>query len=452
MSDRSQPTMKVVISSQKVDDGVPDMLNWSDSKTWNKNWTSKQDLTSGGQATAKLVQNQATAKVAFLKILSRQGDTERRARFFREATVYATTEHHLIPALIESNAHRYQDPEYKLYLITEYIQGPTLTEYIARHGQLNFVDASAILLGLLNAIEYCHANEVIHRDIKPDNIIVRNSNVEAPTLLDFGIAYKEEADSGFETDYAQELGNRFLRLPELRVGSTSKQDKRADISFLGGIYYYLLTNVIPSVLLDEEGRMPHQRAGIVAKLQESFNGKLQTLLEFFDKSFSSKLSGRFSDATEMRASLKTLVDMHNNPDSNSADPSIDEILAFINTSANQELARNKQLYDLAMNNISAIHSQIAQQIAPTYVSCQGGYRNSVDGLRNGLGFAHFATSDKRFLPSFFIKIMGNELVIMVNGTPIYRTELEAPVFSEEFEQEVRRIFLSGLRELVGDSN
>ena len=48
--------------------------------------------------------------------------------------------------------------------------------------------------------------------------------------------------------------------------------------------------------------------------------------------------------------------------------------------------------------------------------------------------------------------MGNELVIMVNGTPIYRTELEAPVFSEEFEKEVKRIFLSGLRELVGDYN
>ena len=427
------------------------MLNLSNSKTWDENWITQKELPSGGQAKAKLVQNKATAEVAFLKILNRHGDPERRVRFFREATVYATTEHHFIPALIETNAHKYQDLKYKPYLITEYIPGPTLTEYIASHGQLNFVEASAILLGLLNAIEYCHANEVIHRDIKPDNIILRNSKVEAPTLLDFGIAYKEDADSGFETDCAQELGNRFLRLPELSVGSTSKQDKRADISFLGGIYYYLLTNVIPSVLLDEEGKMPHQRAGIVATLQESFNGKLQTLLEFFDKSFSQKLSGRFSDATEMRASLETLVDMHNNPDSNSADPSIDEILASINSSANQELTRNKQLYDLAMNKIKAIHSQIAQQIAPTYVSCQSGYMNSVDGLRNGLGFAHFATSD-RFLPSFFINIMGNELVIMVNGTPIYRTELEAPVFSEEFEKEVKRIFLSGLRELVGDYN
>jgi eukaryotic-like serine/threonine-protein kinase len=428
------------------------MLNWSDSKTWNENWTTEQELTSGGQATAKLVKKKVTAEVAFLKILSRQGDQERRARFFREATAYASTEHHFIPALIESNAHRFQDSEYKLYLVTEYIEGPTLTEYIARHGQLNFVEASAILLGLLNAIEYCHANELIHRDIKPDNIILKNSNVEAPTLLDFGIAYKKEADSGFETDYAQELGNRFLRLPELSVGSTSKQDKRADISFLGGIYYYLLTNVIPSVLLDEEGRMPHQRAGIVATLKESFNGKLQALLEFFDKSFSLKLSGRFSDATEMRTSLETLVYMHKNPDSNSADPSIDEILVFLNSSANQELARNKQLYDLAMNKIRAIHSQIAQKIAPTYVSYQTGYINFVEGLRNDLGFAHFATHDRRFVPSFLIKVMGNELVIMVNDAPIYRTELEAPVFSEEFEKEVKRIFLSGLRELVGGSN
>jgi eukaryotic-like serine/threonine-protein kinase len=428
--------------------GATNMHNWSDSKTWTENWITEQELDSGGQATAKLVKSKATSAVAFLKILSRQCDTERRARFFREATAYGTTDHHFIPALIESNAHKYQDPEYKLYLITEYIEGPTLSEYTTHHGQLNFVDASAVLLGLLDAIEYCHANELIHRDIKPDNIILRKVNVETPMLLDFGIAYKGETDSGFETDYAQELGNRFLRLPELSVGSTSKQDKRADISFLGGIFYYLLTKVIPSVLLDEEGRMPHQRAGIAAKLKESFNGRLQALLEFFDKSFSPKLSGRFSSAKEMRSSLERLIDMHKGHVRDSADPSIDEILAFINSSANQELARNKRLYDLAMNKITAIHSQIAQRVAPTYVSYQTGYVNFVDGLRNDLGFTHFATHDRRFVPSFLIKVMGNELVIMADGAPIYRTELEAPVFSEEFEKEVNRIFLSGLRELL----
>lgn len=239
-----------------------------------------------------------------------------------------------------------------------------------------------------------------------------------------------------------------MRLPELSAGSTAKQDKRADISFLGGIYYYLLTNVIPSVLLDEEGRMPHQRPGIAATLKKSFNSGLQALLEFFDKSFSPKLSGRFSSAKEMRVALETLINMHNNPASDSADPSIDEILASINSSANQELARNKRLYDLAMSKITAIHSQIARKVAPTYVSYQTGYVNFVDGLRNDLGFAHFATHDRRFVPSFLIKVMGNELVVMVNGAPIYRTESEAPVFSEEFEKEVKRMLLNGLRDLL----
>jgi len=425
------------------------MHNWSDSKNWKENWITEQELNSGGQATAKLVKNKVNEKVAFLKILSRQDNMERRSRFFREATAYATIEHNSIPSLIESNAHRYQDSEYKLYLITEYIEGLTLTEYMAKHDQLNFVDASAVLLELLDVIEYCHAKEFIHRDIKPDNIILRNSNVKTPILLDFGIAYKDVTDSGFETDYAQELGNRFLRLPELSAGSTSKQDKRADISFLGGIYYYLLTNVIPSVLLDEEGKMPHQRAGIAAKLKESFSGSLLALLEFFDKSFSQRLSGRFSDAKEVRASLENLINMHNNPDSDSADPSIDEILSLINSSANQELVRNKQLYDLAMKKITAIHSQIARKVNSTsiYNSYQTGYENFVDGLKNDLGFAYFATQDRGFVASFLIKAIGNELVIMVNDAPIYRTELEAPVFSEEFEKAVNRIFLSGLKEL-----
>jgi serine/threonine-protein kinase len=424
------------------------MQNWSDSKTWNESWVGERELNSGGQATAKLVRNKATGQIAFAKILSRQGDMERRARFFREATTYATTKHQLIPKLLESNAQHYEDSEYKIYLVTDFIEGLTLSEYITSNGLLSFDSASSVLMGLIDVVDYLHTNDWVHRDIKPDNIILKNSNPKMPVLLDFGIGHKTGVIGGFETDYAQELGNRFLRLPEMSAGSTAKRDKRTDISFLGGILCYLMTATPPSVLIDEEGRMPHQRAAIVRTLRIGFHGQFSSLLDFFDKSFSQKFSGRFSSIQDMRSFLQRLIDMHRNPSIDEDSLSIDNILSSLNTKVNQDLARNKTLYDLAMSKITGVHSRILQKIKPTYVSYQTGYVNFVDGLRNDLGFTHFATHDQRFVPSFLIQVMGDELVILADGNSIYRTEADSPVFSEALEDAVEKIYLGGLKKLV----
>ena len=424
------------------------MQNWSDSKTWNERWIDEGELNSGGQATAKRVKNKATGKIAFAKILSRQGNMERRARFFREATTYATTEHQLIPRLLESNAQHHEDSEYKIYLVTEFIEGLTLSEYVTSNGPLPFDRASSVLMGLIDVVDYLHTNDWVHRDIKPDNIILKDSNLEMPVLLDFGIGYKTGVIGGFETDYAQELGNRFLRLPEMSAGSMAKHDKRTDISFLGGILCYLMTATPPCVLIDEEGRMPHQRAAIVETLRIGFQGLLPSLLDFFDKSFSQKFSGRFSSTQDMRSFLQRLIDMHRNPSADEDSLSIDNILSLLNTKFNQDLTRNKSLYDLAMGKIIDVHSRILQKIKPTFVSYQTGYVNCVNGLRNDLGFTHFATHDQRFVPSFLIQVMGEELVILADGISIYRTEVDSPVFSEVLEDAVEKIYWGGLKKLV----
>lgn len=424
------------------------MQNWSDSKAWSECWIGERELNSGGQATAKMVKNKGTGKIAFAKILSRQGDMERRARFFREATSYATINHQLIPNLLESNAQHYEDSEYKIYLITDFIEGVTISEYVEENGPLSFDEASTVLMGLIDVVGHLHENDWVHRDIKPDNIILKNSNLEMPVLLDFGIGYNAGVNGGFETDYAQELGNRFLRLPEMSSGSTAKHDKRTDVSFLGGILCYLMTAVSPCVLIDEEGRMPHQRTAVVEALRQSFQGRLTSLLSFFDKSFSQKLSGRFSSAQDMGSFLQRLIDMHRNPGADEDGLSLDDILSSLNTKVNQDLARNKSLYDLAMSKISIVHSRILQRIKPTYVSYQTGYVNFVDGLRSDLGFTHFATHDQRFVPSFLIQVLGDELVIFADGASIYRTDVDSPVFSEALESAVEKIYLVGLKKLV----
>ncbi|MCI2811373.1 serine/threonine protein kinase [Eoetvoesiella caeni] len=404
---------------------------WSDSKKWDDNWTVEQEIGGGGQATTKLVKHKENGTFAFLKILNRQTDSERRARFFREASAYATANHDGIPKLVESNAHYHEDSNYKIYLLTEFVAGPTLSKYLECSGAVNFVSAATILKALADTVQYCHENEWIHRDIKPDNIILRESKFEAPILLDFGIAYKDGVVDSFSTDPSQELGNRFLRLPEMSIGSTAKQDHRTDISFLGGILYYLMTTQTPSVLTDHNGRMPHQRALSAGQLKSAFRGPPTALLNFFDHVFSQKLSGRFVSAKEMKSALIKLINMHENYQPDDKEPSIDDVLAAINTKVGRDLAKNKTLYDRAMDRIKLVHSNILLKVQPTYTSYQTGYVNHVDGLRNDLGFTYFATLDHKFVPQFLIQILGDELVVMADGITIYRTLADEPVFSKE---------------------
>ena len=257
-------------------------------------------------------------------------------------------------------------------------------------------------------VQHCHANEWLHRDIKPDNIILKGGDPAKPVLLDFGIAYKDGIIEGFETDYAQELGNRFLRLSEMSAGSAAKQDKRTDIAFLGGIFYYLLTGLAASTLADGDGRMPHQRAASVETLRMVFNGPPATLFDFFDRTFSQRLSGRFVGTKEMNVSLMELIDMHEKGKPNDNEPSLDDVVASLNTKVGQDLAKNKVLYDLAMSRITHIHGIILQRINPIYTLYQTGYLDFTGGLRNDLGFAHFATHDHRFVPQFLIHILGDE--------------------------------------------
>jgi len=101
-----------------------------------------------------------------------------------------------------------------------------------------------------------------------------------------------------------------------------------------------------------------------------------------------------------------------------------------------------------MGVIKKIHSELAKLFAPNYHSFQTGYVNFSEGLRNTLGFCHFANQDARFAPQFLIKVVGEELVVHVDEMAIYRTDLDAPTFSSEFNQAVKDIYIKGMRNLV----
>jgi serine/threonine protein kinase len=103
----------------------------SNAKTWTENWTLVQQLNSGAQGAAMKVTNE-TVDLAFLKVLKEQGqgDSERRARMYREVAALRTINVLEIPRLIETNADHHEDPLYHLYLVTEFIEGPNLQKAV----------------------------------------------------------------------------------------------------------------------------------------------------------------------------------------------------------------------------------------------------------------------------------------------------------------------------------
>jgi serine/threonine-protein kinase len=79
----------------------------------------------------------------------------------------------------------YGERDWLVYLAMAYIEGPTLKEHIAQVRRVSVSDAVRIARDLLDALAYAHEHNIVHRDVKPDNIVLSSSGA---MLLDFGIA------------------------------------------------------------------------------------------------------------------------------------------------------------------------------------------------------------------------------------------------------------------------
>jgi len=199
----------------------------------------------GGMGEVYLAQDTRLGRNVAIKILPDKFscDTQRMARFDREAKVLASLNHpHVasIYGLEESNGVR--------ALVMELVDGPTLAERI-HQGQLPLDDALPIAKQIAEALEYAHERNIIHRDLKPANVKI-TPNGEAK-VLDFGLAKALEDDSSV-TDISTSptlshaptqagilLGTAAYMSPEQARGK--KVDRRADIWAFGAVLYEMLS-------------------------------------------------------------------------------------------------------------------------------------------------------------------------------------------------------------------
>lgn len=125
------------------------------------------------------------------------------------------------------------------YIIMEYIEGITLKEYIERQGSLRWKDAVHFTLQILKALQHAHDKGIIHRDVKPQNIMVLSDGTIKVT--DFGIARLARSEQRTITDKA--IGSVHYISPEQARGE--RTDERADIYSVGVMLYEMLTGKLP---------------------------------------------------------------------------------------------------------------------------------------------------------------------------------------------------------------
>ncbi|GGA46307.1 protein kinase [Okeania sp. KiyG1] len=311
-------------------------------KPWDENWNTIKDIGGGGHGLTFLVEPKNdlfSVGQYVLKRLKNQESLERRSRMHVEVTIIGRLNIlncPNIPKLIDSNSQYFKDKNVPLYMVTEFIEGKTLEKFITEKGIVDVFDAIKLTFNLLETLELCHQEGIVHRDIKPDNIIVRNDSLTTPVLIDFGLSFNKENDTSL-TPTEQDVGNRFLVLPEHRRKSGLQRDPRSDITQICGILFFLITGE-PPYLFDAKGSKPHQNQKVKQKLLALPEQILSRINRVFDTAFDIRIDYRWQSTITLNTALIDVLNSENQEYNEKT--SLDEIRHKASTDTDKELFEN----------------------------------------------------------------------------------------------------------------
>jgi serine/threonine protein kinase/Tol biopolymer transport system component len=208
----------------------------------------ERELGAGGMATVYLAEDLKHRRKVAVKVLRPELAAVLGAeRFVQEITTTASLQHpHILPLYDSGRTGGEADgrSDEFLFYVMPYIQGETLRNKLDRETQLGIDEAVRIACEVADALHYAHEQGVIHRDMKPENILLRNGRA---LVADFGIALAVSAAAGGRmTETGLSLGTPHYMSPEQ---ATAEKDisARSDVYSLGSVLYEMLTGTPPHV-------------------------------------------------------------------------------------------------------------------------------------------------------------------------------------------------------------
>ena len=258
-----------------------------------------EKLGQGGMGTVHRGVDRQLRRTVAVKLLSSQlaHDPQSRARFRREAHAAAALNHPAVATIHDVGEEPHPDGP-RPYLVMEYVQGTTLAE-VLRDGPLPVADAINTACGVLDALGHSHERGIVHRDVKPSNIMLTGPG--AVKVLDFGIAKAFAEAATRITGSGAAIGTPAYLSPEQISGA--EIDHRADLYAMGCLLHELLTGQTP-FRGDSPFAVMHQHLYAepepVLRLRPQTPPAVEAVLL---RALRKDPAERFADAGQMRAAL-----------------------------------------------------------------------------------------------------------------------------------------------------
>lgn len=256
-------------------------------------------LGEGGMGEVYLARQQGLDRMVAVKVLSKQLGKKQTfvERFFREARAMARLDHPNVLKVfaVETDKGRH-------YVAIEFVDGQSMQDWVDQLGHLSVADAVNVTIRCAEALQHAHDEGLVHRDIKPDNVLVTSNGIVK--VADFGLAKAADEDVSM-TQSGTGMGTPLYMAPE-QARNAKFVDLRADIYALGCSLYHFLTGQLPFngdsalelIMAKEKGLFTSAR-----KLNSSIPDRLDLLI---DRMIAKDPDHRYANCGDLLRDLEAL--------------------------------------------------------------------------------------------------------------------------------------------------
>src|SRR5436309_6227747 len=253
---------------------------------------------SGGLSTVFRALDETLQRQVAIKLMNREvtSDSDELERFRREARAVAQRSHPHVVGVIDAG-----EDEGRPYIVFEYVEGETLKERIRRLGRLPIPEAVAYCIEIARALGAAHARHIVHRDVKPQNVLIDEEG--RAKVTDFGIARTLD-EEGLTAD-GRVLGTTDYVSPEQAMGHPVTG--QSDLYSLGIVLYEMLTGEVPFKGENQVAvAMKHVREAL-PDIQSKRPEISSALAAVIDHATAKRQEDRYADDAELIADLEDVL-------------------------------------------------------------------------------------------------------------------------------------------------